>query len=121
LDETVCVVGSGFAASQTYNVYIVYDTIWFDGVNITGRVQASTVSSDSLGNISLTAVWNKPLTSGVYDILVDVNDNGRYDAGVDALYSRVIAAARERTLTILDLAGCFAALGAFLIYKRRHH
>ncbi|MGD0977530.1 MAG: hypothetical protein ABR962_00140 [Candidatus Bathyarchaeia archaeon] len=128
LDETVYVVGSGFGASQTYNVYIVYDTAWFDGANITGRVQAGAASSDSSGNISLTAVWNKPLTTGVYDILVDVNGNGKYDAGVDALYSiKVIVAAGDFSRTeylvgiVLGLAGCFAALGAFRMYKRRRH
>jgi hypothetical protein len=95
LDETVCLVGSGFRASQTYNVYIVYSTAWFDGANITGRVQSATASSDSLGNINLTTVWNKPLASGVYNILVDVDGNGKYDAGVDALYSnKVIAVAQ---------------------------
>jgi hypothetical protein len=126
LDETVHVIGSGFGANQTYNVYIVYDTAWFDGTNITGRVQAATVSSDAFGNISLTAVWNKPLALGVYDILVDVNGNGRYDAGVDALYSnKIVAAAATFSMpeylfgTILGLAGCFAALGAFRIYKRK--
>jgi hypothetical protein len=122
LDETVCVVGSGFVASQTFDVYIVYDTVWFDGVNITGRVQA-TASSDSFGNITLTAVWNKPLASGVYGILVDVDGNGKYDAGVDAPYgNKVIVVVHVRVLaTILELAGCFAALGAFLMYRRRHN
>ena len=126
LDGTVYVFGSGFGMSQTYNVYIVYDTAWFDGANITGIVQEVTASSDSSGNISLTAVWNKPLTPGVYDILVDVNGNGKYDAGVDALYSsKVIAAAGNSLMTeylfgtVLGLTGCFAALGAFRMYKRR--
>jgi hypothetical protein len=129
VDEAIYIVGSGFGVNQTYNVYIVYDTAWFDGMNITGIVQTATASSDSSGNIGPTAVWNKPLTPGVYDILVDVNGNGKYDAGVDALYSNkvIVAAAAGFSTpeylfgTILGLAGFFAALGTFLMYKRKRH
>jgi len=127
-DETVFVTGRGYGASRTYNVYIVNETTWVDGMTISGRVQgtATSLSSDSSGNINPTAVWSKPLTQGNYDILVDFNGNGKYDAGVDALYSSKIMVAPGYSFipeyvfgTILGLAGCFAALGAFRMYKRK--
>ena len=127
-DETVYVTGTGYAPNQTYNIYVVNDTAWVDGMTIPARIQGTvtSVSSDSSGNINLTAVWNKPLTPGKYDILVDVNGNGKYDADVDALYNNKIVTTAGFSLipeylfgTILGLAGCFAALGAFRMYKRK--
>ena len=130
LDETVYVAGTGYEPNQTYNIYVVNDTSWVDGMTIPARVQgtATSVSSDSSGNISPTAVWNESLTPGEYDILVDFNGNGKYDAGVDVLYNNKIITASGYFLipeyvfgTILGLAGCFAALGAFRMYKRKRH
>jgi hypothetical protein len=127
-DETVYVTGAGYAKNQTFSIYVVYETTWVDGMALPERVQgtATSVSSDSSGNIHTTIVWNGPLTSGNYDILVDVNGNGKYNAQVDAFYSIQIVTLAESFLmpeyifgTILGLAGCFAALGAFRIYKRR--
>jgi hypothetical protein len=127
-DETVYVSGTGYATSQTYNIYVVNDTAWVDGMTIPARIQGTvtSVSSDSSGNINLTVVWNKSLTPGKYDIMVDVNGNGKYDADVDALYNNKIVTTAGFSLmpeylfgTILGLAGCFAALGAFRMYKRK--
>jgi hypothetical protein len=97
-------------------------------MTIPERVQgtATTVSSDSSGNINLIAVWNEPLTPGKYDIVVDVNGNGRYDNGVDALCNNKITATAGFFVipeylfgTISGLVGCFAAFSVFRIYKRR--
>jgi hypothetical protein len=127
-DETVYVTGAGYAKNQIFNIYIVNETTWVDGMALPERVPgtATSVSSDSSGNINTTIVWNEPLTSGNYDILIDVNGNGKYDAQVDASYSIQIVTAAESFLipeyvfgTILGLVGCFAALGAFRIYKRK--
>jgi hypothetical protein len=46
---------------------------------------ATTVASDSGGNVPTTLAWGWPLVLGKYDVVVDVNGNGIYDAGVDAL------------------------------------
>ncbi|MGA2309596.1 MAG: hypothetical protein ABSG57_08625 [Candidatus Bathyarchaeia archaeon] len=127
-DETVYVNGAGYPKNQTFNIYVVNETTWVDGMALPERVPgtATSVSSDSSGNINTTIVWNEPLTSGNYDILIDVNGNGKYDAQVDASYSIQIVTAAESFLipeyvfgTILGLVGCFAALGAFRIYKRK--
>jgi hypothetical protein len=127
-DETVYVTGGGYAKNQTFNIYVVNETTLVEGMAIPERVPgtATSVSSDSSGNIRTTTLWNAPLTAGNYDILVDVNGNGKYDAKVDAFYSIQIVTSAESFLmpeyvfgTILGLAGCFAALGAFRIYERK--
>lgn len=86
-DEIVYVNGSGFLPSTTYDLYIVISRRWIDGITLSGRIQdtAETVSSDSSGDILPTVVWSPPLTTGKYDIVIDINRNGHYDEGIDAL------------------------------------
>jgi len=93
LAEIVYVNGTGYSPSATYTIYLVNDVAsWSDGMPIPARVLGteSTVSSDSEGRIPPTVVWNDPLTPGEYDILVDFNNNGVYDEGIDALDSNDI-------------------------------
>jgi len=88
LGETVYVNGSGYSSSTTYDFYIVDDVAtWTNGLSIPARVTGTltTVSSDPSGNILPTAVWGNPQTIGKYDIIVDINGNGQYDANIDAL------------------------------------
>jgi hypothetical protein len=84
------------------------------------------VSSDSEGNIPPTPVWSDPLTPGKYDIVVDVNGNGVYDEGIDALDDNDIEVTAGFFVipeygigTILGLVGCFAALAVSRISKRK--
>lgn len=86
-DETVYAKGSWFSPSTTYDLYIVVDVRWIDGITLPERIPdtAKTVSTDSSGNILPTAVWDPPLTTGKYDIVIDINRNGHYDEGIDAL------------------------------------
>jgi hypothetical protein len=85
--DTVYVYGANFSASTTYAFYVTEDVTWIDGMPIPPRVMgtATTVSSDSSGNIPTTAVWDSPLVVGKFDIVIDTNGNGVYDHGVDAL------------------------------------
>ena len=88
LSETVYVRGEGYSLSTTYDFYVVADEeVWNDGMMIPERVPetATTISSSGEGNIPPAAVWNNPQTIGNYDIVVDVNGNGQYDSGTDAL------------------------------------
>jgi len=88
IPEDVYVIGNGYSASATYDIYVVEDVVtWTDGMAIPSRVSgtATTVSSDGSGNIPATLVWSGPLVPGKYDIVVDVNGNGIYDAVIDAL------------------------------------
>lgn len=124
--------GSGYAPSTvavfTYPIYVVEDDTWSDNKPIPARVPGTvtTVSSDALGNIPPTPVWTAPLTPGKYDIIVDVNKNGFYDEGIDALDDNDIEVTAGFFVipeyligTILGLVGCFAALAVFRISKRK--
>jgi hypothetical protein len=125
--ETVYVNGTGYPPSQTYNLYVVGDVVWTDGMAIPDRVSGTVaiVSSDSSGHIPPTKVWDPRLNLGKYDIVVDVNGNGRYDAGVDALddldiYGAGFFVIPEYTLgTIFALTVCFAGVAVYSKSKNR--
>jgi hypothetical protein len=88
LGAAIYVNGSHYSPSTIFDLYIVNDVeTWTNGIPIPPRVSstASTVSSDSSGNVLPTDAWNNPQTIGKYDILVDVNSNGQYDENIDAL------------------------------------
>ncbi len=86
--EDVYVNGTGFGNSTVYSLFVVEDqAVWSDGMAIPARVSgtATTVSSLPDGTILPTLGWANPLVLGKYDIIVDVNNNTQYDAGIDAL------------------------------------
>jgi len=88
LYEDVYVNGSDFSPLTTYDFYIVNDTdTWIDGALIPARIAgtATSIASDAYGKIAPAAVWSDPSTIGGYDMIVDVNGNGLYDEGIDAL------------------------------------
>lgn len=126
--EDVYVNGSGYLPFTTYGIYVVnHKAAWSDGDLLT-RVAGteSTASSDGAGNILPTIVWHAPLTPGKYDIVIDVDGNGKYDAGTDALDANDVQVAAgffavpEFLLgAIMGLAGLFAALGVYRFSKRR--
>jgi len=86
IGETMYVMGTGYALSKTYNIYVVADLNWTDKQAIPARIPgtATQVTSDPSGNMTV-AVWNPPTGPGKYDIVLDGNENGQYDAGIDAL------------------------------------
>jgi len=88
LYEDVFVNGTEFSPLKTFDFYIVNDTeTWINGTTIPTRVAGTHISliSDANGTVLPTEVWSDPATVGKYDIVVDVNGNGLYDVGTDAL------------------------------------
>jgi hypothetical protein len=83
--QTVYVEGTGYTPEADYAIYIVPHQEWVDGEAIPEAVTgtASTITSDADGNVPATVVWESYLTVGEYDAVVDVNDNGVYDAETD--------------------------------------
>jgi len=126
LGETVYVYGNGFSPSTEYSVYVVVDQeIWTDGMPIPERVSGTEpgVSSNTEGGISPAAVWHNPQTMGNYDIVVDVNGNDHYDAGVDALDDADVEAAAGVSVipefsTILPFFILATFLSVILLKKR---
>jgi hypothetical protein len=85
--DTLYAKGNGYSPFATYNVYIVNDMNWVDGMNIPNRIPGTVLSMtlDASGNIPPITFWFPPLALGKYDIIVDVNNNSKYDVGIDAL------------------------------------
>lgn len=127
LTEVVYVTGTGYLPSTTYNIYIVNDVAsWSDGMTIPTQVPgtATTISSDSSGNIPPTAVWSSDLALGEYDIVVDLNNNTVYDEGVDALDNNDIVTAAiivipEFPTTVILLAALMLPTFALIIRRKR--
>ena len=87
--DSVPAVGSGYAATTTYDLYVVEDTTWVDGMAIPSRVAGTetSVTTDGSGDIPAgTLIWTSSV-EGEYDIIVDVDGNGQYDAPTDGLDS----------------------------------
>jgi hypothetical protein len=125
----------GTATIHSYAIYVVADQDgWNNGIPIPPRVPGTTqqVTTDPSGNIQPTPIWDAPLTPGGYDIVVDVNNNGRYDVTVDALmkaridacptqhYGVLVLPVPEYWLgTAIGLTSFFAALCLFRLTKNR--
>jgi hypothetical protein len=128
IDESVYVTGTGYTPSATYNTYIVTDLNWTDKQAIPTRIPgtATQVSSDSSGNIPATRVWSSQQTLGAYDLIIDVNNNGVYDQGVDALddanimvTAGFILIPEYQLAALLGFAGLTGLEASYLSKRRR--
>jgi hypothetical protein len=127
LSDEVYATGIGYSPSTTYDVYVVEDVTWVDGMAIPPRVPgtATTVTSDASGNVPPTLLWSSPLVAGKYDIVVDVDGDGLYYAEADALDDNDIEVTAgffvvpELPLgTILAALSMFVALIGYVGFKR---
>ncbi len=126
VSESVYVFGSGFPASSTFDIHIVQDvSSWtaLNGMPIPTPVSTDvhSISSNSSGHISVTLLWSSP-TLGNYDIIVDVNRNGIYDAGIDAVDSDDVMTAGVNVvpeLTVLPMLIMFGAITSAAALKQR--
>ena len=70
------------------DIHVLHDRDWNDGnqipADVTGSVETVSVND---GGIAPVLVWHAPLTRGHYDIVIDANQNGIYDAATDGLDS----------------------------------
>lgn len=126
LTDDVYVTGTAYSPLIYYDVYVVGDVEWSDGIIIPERVPGTIVSvlSDLNGNLPLALVWSRPLTEGRYDICIDVNANGKYDMGIDALDNNDIEVTAgfvipEFSLIILALFAV-STLVAAMAYTRKY-
>ncbi len=124
IGDPVYAIGSGYAPGTTYDLYIVADTTWTDDMAIPARVSGteSSVTTDTSGNIAAgTLIWASAV-QGKYDIVVDVNGNGFYNADTDALDSNVdvgFEAIPEFSTIAIPVASILGLLFLFNHRKRR--
>jgi hypothetical protein len=127
LIDDVYTTGDGYQASTTYDVYLVKDVMWIDGMAIPPPVPGttSTLTADASGNIPPTLLWSNPLVPGKYDIVVDVDGDGLYYAESDALDDNDIEVTAgffvipELPLgTVLASLSMFVALIGYVSFKR---
>jgi len=127
LHEDVYINGSGFLPSTTYNVYVVDDTeTWIDGMLIPARISGTTTSilSQSDGTLSPIVIWGNASIVGNYDIVIDVNGNGLYDADVDTLDNNDVALTAGFTvpeLSSIVLLLCIVATLLTTTLSRKRH
>jgi len=132
-NENVYAAGSGFTPGTDVNIHVVPDQDWNDGdqisQDVTGAVETVSVND---GEIAPVLVWHAPLTPGRYDIVIDANRNGVYDAATDGLDSgspgfvvvadaTIPAGVPVPALTphgIIALVGLLCVIGTFMIRRR---
>ena len=78
LTDNVYVRGQGFLADTNVTIYLIPDG---EDVLPANAVANASATTSSTGDLPVTLVWSQPLTLGEYDIWVDVNQNGAFDAG----------------------------------------
>jgi len=124
VNENIYAAGSGFAAGTDVNIHVVQDQDWNDGdpipQDVTGAVETVPVNNGDVGPV---LVWNAPLVPGEYDIVIDANRNGFYNATTDGLDSGspgfVVVASPPPTpptdVPALTLAGIIALVGLLCV------
>jgi hypothetical protein len=127
IPETVYISGSGYLPSTIYDLYVVEDTTWSGGMGFPDRVSGTetSVETDVNGDIPAgTVAWKGPLTPGKYDIVIDRNNNDKYDEGIDALDDEDIEVTAgffvipEIPLgTLMGIVTCFVALATFRLKR----
>jgi len=119
LGDDVYATGTGYQPSTTYDIYLVEDVTWVDGMAIPPRVPctATSISSDASGDIPATLLWSNPLAVGKYDIVVDVDGDGLYYMDTDALDDNDIEVTAALG-TVLASLSMFGALIGYVGFKR---
>ena len=76
--DRVYAAGNNFPSNTNVQIYLIPDG---QQASPTAAVATALATTNGLGVLPTTLVWSTPLTSGQYDIWVDVNKNGVFDAG----------------------------------------
>jgi hypothetical protein len=103
------------------DIYVVQDKAWSVndsiGTDVSGGIE--TVSTDDNGNIDNTMIWPAQLTEGMYDIIIDLNQDGTLDAGEpvdDITLGEGFEAVPEFTTIAIQVS---AILGLFFLFSSK--
>lgn len=79
--EDVYVKGRKFPRNTTVKIYVKTNQPWSfgDPIGADDGDGVDIVTTNSKGRLPCTEIWTATLTAGVYDIIVDINQNGSYD------------------------------------------
>lgn len=118
--QAMCLSGTGFAPSTTYDVYVVNHIEWTEGTSIPERVagSATSLTTDEFGEFFAFVMWSSA-EEGVTDMLVDMDGNGLYNSTIDALDDNHVTGllpVPEYPLGVVAVV--VAGLVAFVFYKK---
>ncbi|RLI72431.1 hypothetical protein DRO97_08900 [Archaeoglobales archaeon] len=82
-DETIYIKCTNLTPNYNVSIYIVNNTNWYDGKTITPYIKQINTTADENGVVFIP-VWSNP-DQGYYDIVVDANQNGKYNVSIDAV------------------------------------
>jgi hypothetical protein len=102
-------------------VYLVVHQDWTNTTNIPAGV-AGTLKNITTDSISFgpTAIWPSAQT-GTYDVIVDVNNNGKYDPAVDPVEQNVIVTPLDAfpEYPVGTITAVAIGLAALILYEKR--
>jgi hypothetical protein len=135
--STVYVQGSTLPSGATYDIYIVADIDWLDGMAIPSPVTAVTHVTATGGSFGPIAIWSNA-QYGLYDVVADrtdvtgTNQIGYYNSRVAPAYDQiddgdVSIGFTANTAGLLvtpeyalgGLAAIGACFGGFVLFKKR--
>jgi subtilisin family serine protease len=84
--EPIYMFGFGYAPNTTYSIYVVENTTWTESMAIPTSVPgtAPIVTANGTGQIPPTEIWTSAFM-GTYDVIIDMNNDGFYNALIDIL------------------------------------
>lgn len=106
---------------KTADIYIVADktdaewTLNPNLVDVTGYVEKITVQY-VCSNCWATLAWPAPLTSGKYDVVLDFNQNGKYDSGIDLIDALDPVGFTVSEVRVNSISFNYSGSGAITIY-----
>jgi len=127
-NEDIYVTGTGFPSGTDVHIFVVVDRDWNDGDPIPsqGVVAVSDGTVSTSGDVGPVLVWQEPLVSGEYDIVIDANQNDIYDIAIDGLDSGspgfVVTSAKPvpalTSIEVIVLVGLLCVIGVIRIRRR---
>jgi hypothetical protein len=103
-NETVYVTGNITYADNTSVLYVMPNSdSWVNNTLLSNSTLTKSVTSNSTGGIAPVAVWTTPVV-GTYDMIIDINGNTYYDAGIDFIDSATAVGFEVKQTPIPTLA-----------------